>query len=603
MKMIDKFGSMAGGLIREDYEGVMRTFFAVPGISVSGDNLLANPQFDSGTTGWGVGYGSHSVSANVFFGTANGGASYSFHHYVSSKAAVAGDVYYVKFKVRVTNSVSTQIRAYLRSVAGGSAVNLPTVLSPVQNQWYDMSGVVTIPTGVPAGCVKLRINQEYSSSGVANGKVIQIDGRDDYGVLVMNLTDIFGAGNEPDVDYCDAFYQDFFAYSGSNYHGQVRIKPDCPIDADTVNFRGKTTSWIIGDDITSGYDCGTINEHESSSTYSEDDFVIYVGTIYRSLQNSNTGNIPISSPAYWVDVSDINNNEWYICMGTGLRNYFRAFPGSNGAYNEDIYLPSDCVHGYYFDGNPYDSIDDEDGLDTDVRYVNAIEGEAGLFNGVSSYIDCGSPADFNRTAKTGVGCAYELWFKVLNYNSGDNIFIEYNGWRAFIEIYGTCGIAAIKHDGSEEHRITSPGIVEDTWYHLVYNIYNNYTTELFIDGVSVGTDSNTNIPDNQTLGTFIGFTGGTFDGLIDQVRLYLEPLNPAEILALYEDPTSTPPSNVVHEYLLDGDATDNVGSADGTPTDMSYVSAKVGQAGLFNGSSSHNRCKECFLRIKSRIIS
>lgn len=45
--------------------------------------------------------------------------------------------------------------------------------------------------------------------------------------------------------------------------------------------------------------------------------------------------------------------------------------------------------------------------------------------------------------------------------------------------------------------------------------------------------------------------------------------------------------NLVSVYLLNGDATDAHGSNDGTATDVSYVSGKLGQAGSFNGSSSY----------------
>jgi len=55
-----------------------------------------------------------------------------------------------------------------------------------------------------------------------------------------------------------------------------------------------------------------LGEYESSFTYSQDDFTADGGVIYKSLQNSNTGNAPASSPTYWepLSVDDEKIPEW-----------------------------------------------------------------------------------------------------------------------------------------------------------------------------------------------------------------------------------------------------------------------------------------------------
>ena len=47
--------------------------------------------------------------------------------------------------------------------------------------------------------------------------------------------------------------------------------------------------------------------------------------------------------------------------------------------------------------------------------------------------------------------------------------------------------------------------------------------------------------------------------------------------------------SLIAHYPLNGDATDYFGN-DGTSTNVTWVDGKIGQAGLFNGSSSKIHC-------------
>ena len=47
----------------------------------------------------------------------------------------------------------------------------------------------------PPATGMLLIRHSYSSLAIGNGKTMQIDGN--YGVLLINLTSVFGLGNEP----------------------------------------------------------------------------------------------------------------------------------------------------------------------------------------------------------------------------------------------------------------------------------------------------------------------------------------------------------------------------------------------------------------------
>lgn len=47
----------------------------------------------------------------------------------------------------------------------------------------------------------------------------------------------------------------------------------------------------------------TYDDYNADTTYAEDDLVVYNGTVYKSLADSNSGNTPDGAPAYWSSTS------------------------------------------------------------------------------------------------------------------------------------------------------------------------------------------------------------------------------------------------------------------------------------------------------------
>jgi len=200
------------------------------------------------------------------------------------------------------------------------------------------------------------------------------------------------------------------------------------------------------------------------------------------------------------------------------------------------------IHGYTMDDISgsivNDDIGSQNGTASDVTYLNGKVGDTGVFNGSSSKIDIGSPSDFSRTVKSANGCSYECWVYFNAWASGtpDIVLHDANGWDCAMGSLGTGIIYAQKYDGASRV-VQSSGHSLDTWYHLVYNLYSNYSMELFIDGSSVGTNLGTDIPsDGGTHGMFLGrhyIAGWNSNVLIDQVRFYTRPLSSYEIINLY----------------------------------------------------------------------
>jgi hypothetical protein len=94
--------------------------------------------------------------------------------------------------------------------------------SPVQNQWYDLTHIFTIPSD-GAGNTNIQFFSEYENTATANGKVLEVKE-----VIALDLTAIFGAGKEPTVEQMDAFiaktgwfnsWNNDIPSSGSNANG------------------------------------------------------------------------------------------------------------------------------------------------------------------------------------------------------------------------------------------------------------------------------------------------------------------------------------------------------------------------------------------------
>ncbi len=533
MKMIDKYGAMTvrgngGGT----YNGVMRTFFATPGINVDGGNLVSNPQFDSGTTDWVSSSGSSNtivetnILENTGLGTQNVGEA---RQYVP--AYILNHKYYAKGRVRITNTDATSIKLRMYS---GASQDFDEVSLLSQNLWYELSGIVVVSETNISNLIYM--THYYANTTDANGAVMEIDGTEDNGILMMDLTDIFGAGNEPDLAFCDAFYKDFFTHAGTDYHGQIRIKPDCPIDSDIVNFRGKTTPWTSDDDITSGYDCGTINTYASGTAYAENDYVISAGTVYRSLLSSNTGNDPSSSPTYWIDVSDLDNNEWYVCMGTSLRNYFKAFPGKNGTYNDEFgqnessAKAGGLIHEYTMDSvsgsTVYDTVGSKNALVSNITYTDGKVGNTAIFNGSSSRLTPSS------TISDSSDFSVSFWINLNNYGTFDGVFgnVGTGNPDMYVTINGSGIVAQRWLAGSMSYSLDLC-----TDYHVIISNISGYMY-LYINGLLVSTSATDWSLDIGVIGrTYLNGAWQYLDGKLDQFRVYNRALTLYEIQNLYNN--------------------------------------------------------------------
>lgn len=153
----------------------------ISGVELKGltaTNLVKNGDFRNGISQWNNIDATMSVSDNTLIVKGNGNSN--FPRVTQGVNLYEGRKYYVSVKVKVTNNVCKTISVYF---GGGGDVHLPQLKNPVENQIYNISGILEIEKGatnIPSG---LFVRHTYEDAETANGSTMEV--RD---VIVIDLT-------------------------------------------------------------------------------------------------------------------------------------------------------------------------------------------------------------------------------------------------------------------------------------------------------------------------------------------------------------------------------------------------------------------------------
>lgn len=155
-------------------------------------NLVTNGDFGAGITGWGTGASSNATNDNTLVNTGDGG---HMGPYAASPliTPLSAQKMYVKARMRIRNSGASFLRI---SYADGGTKTMAMLSSPQINEWYDLSGVQ--PMTSTTGNFYIYLYHWYVDAAYALNKVMEVQN-----VIVLNLTSIYGAGNEPTKDQMD----------------------------------------------------------------------------------------------------------------------------------------------------------------------------------------------------------------------------------------------------------------------------------------------------------------------------------------------------------------------------------------------------------------
>ena len=260
---------------------------------------------------------------------------------------------------------------------------------------------------------------------------------------------------------------------------------------------------------------------------------------------------------------------------------------------------------YQLNGDATDSSPNAyNGTFTNPSYDTGVFGQAGVFNGSSSFIN--TPLNINNIVSNindrTQDFSWSVWVNPLEITS-DTIIYFANSTVAspnYDGIYLNFANGNIRAGayGGALYEITTPTSA-NTWKHIVFLRDNSflklYVNGQFINQVQQLTDTSISASINLEIGT--AQNSQYLNGLIDQVRIFNTALTPLEVEALYTEELCICDGTVdtlqvlgdtscIATYQLDGNANDLSGNYSGTPTDVSYEVGEFDLAGVFNGSSS-----------------
>jgi len=226
--------------------------------------------------------------------------------------------------------------------------------------------------------------------------------------------------------------------------------------------------------------------------------------------------------------------------------------GGGGCTNTvDLYNPFPDGGGvalYQLNGDATDVSGNYDGTASNVTYGAGQFGQAGVFNGSSSYINTNfivpslssySASIWFKTSTTGI--RRNLLSDDSNPSNGINI-------RLFLGLRETNKFVFVLGNGSsawaDVTTVDALPYLDNNWHNAVL-VISGTSVKLYVDGSLIG--NLTSSVSAGTLGTqnlIIGAgeqgTGDNFNGSIDQVRIFSRALRPYEVEALYTEEYCTP---------------------------------------------------------------
>ena len=332
--------------------------------------------------------------------------------------------------------------------------------------------------------------------------------------------------------------------------------------------------YLDGSNITSTY--GTINVSDGNWHHVAVIFDISANTLNVYLDNNSTPEITITG----LTVSSV-----YIFESNGSIGYqtnsARHFNGkidqvrifSKALSSSEVTTLSDetsasatkSTTDIFDDGSGVALYELEKGAkDTGLYGSGAIDvGQSAVFNGSSSYIDT------NISTITSNSGSASLWVKTTTGTQSSFFGGQSPSQNRFYFGVRNNNFWMGAGDSQNSYNISASSLLDGNWHHVVLTL-DGSTAKYYLDGNSTPVDT-LSYTSAGTIGVtpLIGALDATgsilayTNGSIDQVRIYSSALSSSDVKALASE-TNVPTANLVAHYKLDGDATDEIASNNGT---------------------------------------
>ena len=180
-------------------------------------------------------------------------------------------------------------------------------------------------------------------------------------------------------------------------------------------------------------------------------------------------------------------------------------------------------------------------MDPGTDWITGVFGGALDFDGVDDYVDLGVPASTGLDVSGAFTVA--LWAKPRGFNSSWNYLMRHKSKFEF-GFYDTVNAEKpefkLKNDSGDRFSVRGSELTVGHWYHIV-GVRDGSFMGIYVNGVLV--DSRNDFAGNLTSNAeFLGIGGedgdDSFNGAIDDVRIYNHALTQEEIAAIIPEPTT-----------------------------------------------------------------
>lgn len=161
-------------------------------------------------------------------------------------------------------------------------------------------------------------------------------------------------------------------------------------------------------------------------------------------------------------------------------------------------------------------------------------GNAGNFDGVDDYVDCGNVTEFNSSNPFSMS----VWIKTTQSTDGQ-IVDRGVSHVAELQLESSGQVHFWVEDASDADKYVKTNVVNDGEWHHIVGVYDGTYIKVYQDGILIQSLDITgfSIYYNSADHVYIGYGDtGYFSGTIDEVRIYTVALSEEEIYRHYENP-------------------------------------------------------------------
>lgn len=196
------------------------------------------------------------------------------------------------------------------------------------------------------------------------------------------------------------------------------------------------------------------------------------------------------------------------------------------------------IKGYWkLDGNSTDATGVNNGSDVGMAYASGKYNQAGLFNGTTSRVSCGTNSSLNITGDITVSA----WIYPTSTGEGGYgvIFTKTTGGSDGYEFDMTVGTGLLfSARGGNTGTTANSSVTLNTWQHVAA-VRSGTALTFYVNGASVSSSSGIPTINTSVSGTaYIGnqqTQGATFAGYLDEVAVFSKALSAEEIRSLSQD--------------------------------------------------------------------